>query len=696
VQVRGTVLYYKLEFHPDGRRILGVFRAEGKDWGLAWFDIESGALTSVTMPPAWGRYALSPDGRWIAYTQSMDQPAQQGGNDGPQADLWKIPADGGAAEKMVRFPSRIHDLCWEPGNQGLLIVSELGGAHYDLWHVPVNDPLRGMRKLTFGQADEDRPSLSRDGRWLAYTDNRHGSTAFVVHDRKTVDETTVAITRMDFRKPTGTLRLRVRDGDTKEATVARISLQHEQGTFHAPPGTLYRILRDHSHFYCDRSAEWSVPAGKYRLRGLRGPEYRPSDIEFEVVAEKTHEINVSMRRWTHAAKTGWYSGENHIHANYGYGSWYNTPQTMLQQCSGEDLNVCNFMVANSDCDGVFDRAFFRGRPDPLSTPETILYWNQEFRSTLWGHMTLVNLRQVVEPVFTGFKDTTNPWDIPTNSDVADRTHWQKGHVNYTHVAQDAADPFQNPYAGKGLPIDVALGKIDSLDINASYAGTVPIWYRLLNCGFHLPASAGTDCFLNRVYSQLPGGDRVYVHLNGPLNYADWIGGLKAGRSFVSNGPMLDFRIDSKEPGDTIALAGPAKLRVRASAKSQFPLDKAELVYNGGVLIALSLSPDNLTAHLDQEILLDKSGWLALRAQGAGHPASALSSLYAHTSPVYINVADTRPRSRDDALFFLAWIDRLSLNLRERNRIPDEALRRHVQQQLEAARAIYARMALQKN
>src|SRR5262249_17898160 len=90
------------------------------------------------------------------------------------------------------------------------------------------------------------------------------------------------------------------------------------------------------------------------------------------------------------------------------------------------LNVCNFMVANSDTDGIFDRPFFRGGPDPRSTPETILYWNQEFRSTLWGHMTLVNLKQVVEPVMTGFQGTTNPWDTPTNSDIADRTHWQKG------------------------------------------------------------------------------------------------------------------------------------------------------------------------------------------------------------------------------------------------------------------------------
>ena len=48
---------------------------------------------------------------------------------------------------------------------------------------------------------------------------------------------------------------------------------------------------------------------------------------------------------------------------------------MRLQCSGEDLTIANFMVANSDGDGVFDREFFLGRPDPLSTDRNILYWN---------------------------------------------------------------------------------------------------------------------------------------------------------------------------------------------------------------------------------------------------------------------------------------------------------------------------------
>jgi hypothetical protein len=66
--------------------------------------------------------------------------------------------------------------------------------------------------------------------------------------------------------------------------------------------------------------------------------------------------------------------------------------------------------------------------------------------------------------------------------------------------------------------------------------------------------------------------------------------------------------------------------------------------------------------------------------------------YAHTSPVYVDVAGHPPAGQADAQYFLKWIDRLDLVLRERNRIPSPAERAHVAAQLEAARAVYAKLA----
>ena len=693
IEVTGTAMYYKIEW-LDAERLLSSLRVEGQNMGIGWANWKTGESKTLIPSAKWNRYGASTDGRWLAYTTSPDQPGQQMGNDGCAMEVWKISTEGGEPEKLFRFPSRVHDLCWSADNAGLFIVAEIGGsqAHYDLWYVPLREPLLHMRKLTYGQADEDRPSISRDGRWLVYTDNQRGPTSIVARDLTSESDNTVPVEQLDFGSPTGRLKVNVFDCSRNESTTARVSVVQIDGKFSAPPGSLYRVFDDIGHFYCDKSAEWTLPAGKYRIRAFHGLEYRPLTTEVEVAAGQRSEIKLDLERWTDLPNQGWHSGENHIHANYGYGQWYCSPQTMRQQSEGEGIEVSNFMVSNSDTDGIYDREYFTGRPDRHSTDRTLLYWNQEFRSTIWGHMTLVNLKQVVEPIMTGFKETTNPWDIPTNSDIADRAHIQMGLVNYTHVAQNPEDPYQNAYTGKGIPIDVALGKIDTLDLNSTYEGTLVLWHRLLNCGFRLPASAGTDCFLNRVTSRLPGADRVYVKFDGPLDYGKWIDGLRAGRSFVTNGPMLEFSLGNHQLGDTINLDRPKEMIASVKAESHFPMSRVEVIYNGKVVATVPLNDAKQKASTEIPIKIERSGWLALRAAGPKQSDQPTASLDAHTSPIYVEVVGTPSGSRQDAEYFLKWIDRLALAIRLRDRIPNDALRRHVEDQFEAARAVYLKIA----
>ncbi|MGE3820408.1 MAG: CehA/McbA family metallohydrolase, partial [Isosphaeraceae bacterium] len=446
------------------------------------------------------------------------------------------------------------------------------------------------------------------------------------------------------------------------------------------------------HFYAEGAAELDLPEGRYEATVSRGPETRVTRLSFEIRPGETTSRTAALSRWIDQRAAGWYSGESHIHANYGYGHWYNSPGSMLLQCAGEDLGVSNFMVANSDGDGVFDREYFRGRPDPLSNGRTVLYWNEEFRSTIWGHMTLLNLKHVVEPVSTGFLNTTRPDDAPTNADVADLTHDQGGHANYTHPAQNVADPYLGAYTAKALPMDVALGKIDSLDVMGSnHEATVPLWYRLLNCGFRLPASAGTDCFLNRITSKLPGSDRVYVQISGPFSYEEWARGLKAGRTFVTNGPMLEFSLDGKGPGDSIQVGAGGGVRVRGRVVSQFPLDRLDVIQDGRVVATSAAKGDRLAIEIEQVVSVNRSGWVALRASGPPHPDQPGGSAYAHTSAVAIEVPDRPADASADARYFVAWIDRLAAEIRRRDRVPSR-LRPHVEAQLAAARAVYEKLS----
>jgi hypothetical protein len=683
----------KLEFDPSGARILGLFREPGKDFALAWFSPETGWLDPVpTGLPGFRHHSLARDGRSIALVSTQDTAGQQSGNDGPEVDVWTIPSQGGAPRKIVRFPARIHNLCWGVQDRSLIVATELGGVHNDLWEVPLEEPLRRARRLTFSTGDEDVPSISSDGRWLLHTDNRQGPTALVLRNRFDNSEQVLQVANREFRVPTGLLDLTVVSKSDGLVTTARASIRHAGGKFHAPPGALYRLLRDDLHFYVEGLDRITLPAGRYQLKVAKGPEYHVAKTELEIKDGQTTALKVELERWTDQAARDWYSGENHIHANYGYGPWYNSPRSMFAQCSGEDLRVGNFMVANSDGDGVFDREFFRGQPDPLSSDRLVLYWNQEFRATIWGHMTLLNLQHLVEPIFTGFLCTTHPWDVPTNADIADHTHDEGGFVNYTHPAMTPSDPYHGPYTAKELPVDVALGKVDSIDVMGSnHEANMPLWYRLLNCGFHIPASAGTDCFLNRIASRLPGSDRVYVHVDGPFTYKGWIENLKAGRTFVTNGPMFTITVNAKGPGDTLHLAPGESVRVQATASSQYPLDRLEVVVNGRVSATVDAKQGERTIAIDRAIPIAESGWIGVRVKGPAHPDHPGPSLFAHTSPVYLDVLGKPVSAKADADYFLQWIDRLANAVNERNRIPSRR-KPHVQAQLDAARAVYRKLS----
>src|SRR5205823_1806497 len=134
-----------------------------------------------------------------------------------------------------------------------------------------------------------------------------GPTALVVRDMASGEDATVRFDRMDYRRPTGSLRLTVKDAAGGKPTIARLSLREDGGRFHAPPGSLHRSLRGRGHFYCDGAAELTVPAGTYRLSGYRGPEYKAAEREVTVKAGQAHEVTVELERWVHMAKGGWYS-----------------------------------------------------------------------------------------------------------------------------------------------------------------------------------------------------------------------------------------------------------------------------------------------------------------------------------------------------------------------------------------------------
>ena len=318
----------------------------------------------------------------------------------------------------------------------------------------------------------------------------------------------------------------------------------------------------------------------------------------------------------------------------------------------------------------------------------------------YGHMCLYGLKQLVNPLYTGFAGTPFWEDYPPNYAQALNAQQQGGAVTYAHPIRRRRDPrrlrahsnrwdtsthrmapvtFENASVTE-LPVDLALGQIDALDVfsNSDEIGSMEIWYRLLNCGFRLAVSAGSDSFTNVVDHYTPGGGRVYVHSGGRLNYEEWIRAYKQGRSFGSNGPMLFFTVNGKEPGEEIRLAKePARVRVSARVRTQVPVEKVEVVVNGKVVASRDASGRNEIS-LDEDIPVERSSWIALRAYGPWQRL-VLNDLqtFAHTSPVYVYLGDNPIGSSEDLRFYIDWIGKLIDRVKTRSRFSSDARRQEV-------------------
>ena len=113
--------------------------------------------------------------------------------------------------------------------------------------------------------------------------------------------------------------------------------------------------------------------------------------------------------------------------------------------------------------------------------------------------------------------------------------------------------------------------------------------------------------------------------------------------------------------------------------------------SGRVVATVEAGKGSSSVSIDRAVPVDESGWLAVRASGPPHPDHPAPMLYGHTSPVYLVVPGKPISAKSDAEYFLHWIDRLDSAVQERNRIPSRR-RPHVKEQLDAARAVYRKLA----
>jgi hypothetical protein len=436
-------------------------------------------------------------------------------------------------------------------------------------------------------------------------------------------------------RPLYQLRLDIMNESTGQPCAARASVRGSDGRYWIA-GQRPVILAGERNImrfgYANGVVQATLPAGEAQLKLQKGFEYQIAESTKNITKDET--VTMKLTRWVDMPAEGWYSSDTHVH--WVRHTWHENedPQWLNIHSRAEDLWVNNNLILKHWWKNIKSAQYPQGlvanRPDmfpvgkvePLSINGRIVWTAEEYRNDeVFGHLIFLRINKLIEPISTGFMGGPDAVHYPPNSHKYDEVHDAGGIVIAAHDVV------------KEVPIQAILGKLDVLD-----AHNTSRYYDLLNCGFRIPLSIGSDYPAN-----LMGFARVYVYCGEMLDYDTWVDHLAAGKTFVSSGAVISLSAADAQIGDTIQLE-PGETReivVKGSARCKTPLQHVEIVYNGNMVKRIASQEDGKEIAFHETISVKGPGWIAARAFPAGSRTWWGQADVAHTSPIYIQSGNMR-------------------------------------------------------
>ena len=714
----GGAVNVEPRWSPDSKRIVFVSTSYNKRFHIFRADVTNAKLENVVrltgetksdlpryyysaydmeINPVWTR-----DGKQILYISNKGHIHGTGG-------FWLQDAEPGAPAREIHY----EETNWKarpdfsPDGSRVVYSSYLGRQWHQLWVMPAKGG--DAFPLSYGDYDNTNVRWSPDGKSLAFISNRNGNTQLWLQDVVSGRQRGLPRAERKFRRITVSLTLSIVD-EKNQPVAARVSIVGKDGRFYAPDDAWIHAddgydrakqpFESH-YFYTSGTSSLTIPDQVIQVDAVSGFE-RPLQQKQEMLATaKSRALTIQLNpKWPSDEANGhWVSGDLHVHMNYA-GTYRNTAKNLATQAAAEGLSTIDNLIVNKEQrfpaianDGV--------GIDPASNPQIQIIHGQEFHTSYWGHRGLLGVSPILLPGYAGYPNTAASSLFPMNADVYDMAHGKQGNVlvGAVHPFDQEPNPFANPpqRITDELPVDVALGKLDYMEIVgfSDHKSTAAVWYRLLNLGFRIPAGAGTDATTNYaapIRGQV-GFDRVYVWVPVAPERDAFLDGLKNGRSFATNGPLIEFTLAGHRIGDEFKFDSPqAAVPFTARLRSIVPVDHFEIVCNGKVVQMLKLEGARDSADIRGTLPLQESGWCILRAYSDKDVYPVLDNYaYATTSPIYFTVAGHPHKSPEDAKYFVAWIGRtieITSQYPDWNS-PDE--KELVLKRLREARAIYEKM-----
>ena len=360
---------------------------------------------------------------------------------------------------------------------------------------------------------------------------------------------------------------------------------------------------------------FAVPdtATKLTVHAVRGLQFRPVTIDLESSGGVTA-ATVHLERFADLEAEGWSVSDAHLHYERRNPDHDADWLTMLD---ADGLNQGFFMVLiGGNFRDRWAQQHGYGPDGEAKNMRQLLVSGEEFRGPMQGHNNLLGLSEVIEPISIGGMGTPpHPFNHPSTHDVLVRARELGG----------IGGPAHGGTFGKASTavLDALLGASEFFELANTHLFETGPWYRVMNCGIHLPPLAGTDLPnypFRDAWQPFFGEVRTFVKTGKSNDFDAWKDGVRAGRVFVSSGPILTgFRVGGKGLGESLDLpAGGGPVEIEAEVISSRPLSQLDLIWNGQPIAVLAKSEDRDGVHratVRETIIVRASCWFAVRAFG---------------------------------------------------------------------------------
>ncbi len=460
--------------------------------------------------------------------------------------------------------------------------------------------------------------------------------------------------------------LRVVEKDSRRPVVVKLHVHGAAGEYLAPVDR-HRIVNPawFEDYSVDFAHRWThqctyipgetlinLPLGKVYVEIAKGYEVRPLRQVVDITPE-TEEVVIELEKVLPWRERGWVTADTHVH--------FLSPGSAMLEGAGEGVNVVNLLASQwgelMTSVGDFDGKTTWGAHDtgggPQGDGEYLVRVGTENRQHVLGHISLLGYRgRIIAPMTTGGPDESALGD-PIEAlltEWARQCRKQGGLVVLPH--------FPHPRAEHAASI--VTGDVDAVEMTSwgdLYNGIDPYsladWYRYLNCGYFVPAVGGTD---KMTADTAVGTVRTYARIEQgqPFSYDAWMEAVRRGETFVTYGPLLEFHVDGKPAGSSIALThtgGTLDITWQVASVT-VPTTRVDLVANGVVRESASVGPEGGSGVW--AVKVDQSSWLALLVRG--HYPDQPEIVAAHSSPVMVDVDGSQLLAAADAAVILDQIE----------------------------------------